>query len=295
VAIAPALPEPPPALESAPAVELAPGPAPAVALAPTPPEPTPMPEPVATAAGPALTVVPEPAPPAELAPTPALAVAPESAVEAAPAPDLVPGPAIALAPEVVPEAAPAPVWSTVGEGFVPVARATGTWDVKGAVIRQLDANQFFAKLGSHLTGTGEPLRLSVSARSLGTGWVGLGLHVLVSGKGTHRGYGEGDSWLVWLTRDPVHFAKNPVRLQVYHSVDDVKMDLVSEVPVNAIMKDWNQLEVTLDPAAHTVAARVNGGDALTVAVTGPWAPGPSIVLRALDRAEFKDFLVEAKR
>ena len=169
----------------------------------------------------------------------------------------------------------------------------GTWKFKDGLIRQLDPNLFFAKVASPVTQTGQASRYSFSARSLGKGWVGLGLHVLV-GKGTHRGYGEGTSWLVWLTRDPVHFKKDTTRIQVYHSTSDVQMELVAEAPVSASVFDWNRFEVELNPQTSTLVVRLNTAEVLTVKVAQGLDGGNFVALRTIDQAEFKDYLVEAK-
>jgi hypothetical protein len=168
----------------------------------------------------------------------------------------------------------------------------GKWRFKDGLIRQLDPDQFFAKVLSPVVQTGQ-LRYSFAARSLGKGWVGLGLHLLV-GKGTHRGYGEGTSWLVWLTRDPVHFKKDATRIQVYHSTSDVAMDLVSEAPVAVSVFDWNRFEVELDPQARTLVVRLNTAEVLTVKAAQGLGGGNFVALRTIDQAEFKDYLVEAK-
>ena len=186
-------------------------------------------------------------------------------------------------------------WLVVGQGFPDPIRGLGTWEFKGSTIRQVDSTQFFAKVLSPVVQNGQRLRYSFTARSQGSGWVGLGLHILVGQAGTHRGFGEGQSWLVWLTRDPVHFSTNTTRLQIYQSTSDLSLTLVAEAPVSASIFDPNLFVVEMDSVANALAITLNGVQVLRYEVPLGLGKGNLVALRSIDKAEFTNFLVEAEK
>ena len=204
-----------------------------------------------------------------------------------PVPDLSAAPAPAEAP------VQAASWRVIARGFSATESGPGTWTSSGGVTRQTDPDEFFAKVIAR--SPVEPdLRYSFAARALGRGWVGVGLHVLIAGSQTHSGYGEGDSWLVWLTRDPVHFAQDQTRVQVYHSTSDTQMALVADRPVAVSIKDWNRFSIETDTGAQRLSVRINDGDVVSIPLPAGSGSGGRLALRSIDKAEFQDFLIEAK-
>jgi hypothetical protein len=115
---------------------------------------------------------------------------------------------------------------------------------------------------------------------------------MVSGAEKHRGWGEGNSVLVWLTSDPKHRDDALTRLQVYRSTSDVAMALLEETVVPESVFDENRIEVRLDPAAGILAVALNGTERLVRGGFTDLAGGTAVVFRALDRAGFTDFRVE---
>ncbi len=253
--------------------DVAPAPEPYVTVAPTTPR--------FTAAYPLL---PTPLAQTPAAQTPLVAAAP---VEAQPAetPAEVPLTSPVAAPQVT-------EWRVIGKGFSATQRGPGTWKTMGDNVQQIDPDEFFAKLIGPAPEY-QTVRYSFEARSLGRGWVGLGLHVLANSIKTHSGWGEGDSWLVWLTRDPVHFAKDQTRLQIYHSTSDTQMTLILDKPVSAAIKEWNQFSVETDTLSRILRVRLGDDVAEVPLPANTMGPG-MLALRSIDRAEFKDFVIEAK-
>ncbi len=186
-------------------------------------------------------------------------------------------------------------YASLAEGFGSSFIGSGRWTVDPSTARQTDPDQFRAKLVLPLAQGQGSFRYSFSARSMGKGWVGLGLHIYAAGSKTHSGYGSGESILVWLTRDPVHFAKDTTRIQVYRSTTDVRMSLVAESPVELSIFELNRIEVEFDSNAGGVSVRVNGKEGLSTKLRGPIAEGAYVILRCIDKAEFADFRVESKR
>ncbi|HRY71608.1 MAG TPA: hypothetical protein P5165_00155 [Spirochaetia bacterium] len=187
-----------------------------------------------------------------------------------------------------PEAVRVPLLSGF-EGFVP---GLGEWIIGESVAAQGDPESYYAKLARPLASGEGALRYSFTARSTGRGWTGYGLHVLVAGARTHRGYGEGESYLVWVMRDPRR-GDGSTRLELYRSRTDVDMGLVGSVPLPGSIFESARIEVEADPLAGSLVVRVDGVERLREAGLSLSRASGAVVLRALDRAEFSDFSVEA--
>ena len=181
--------------------------------------------------------------------------------------------------------------SPIVRGFGGSKALLGEWSVTDEAARQLDKDAFFAKLAAPLVQEAKPYRYSFVAASeaRGRGWVGLGATVFVPSSGLVKGYGSGNALLVWLTRDPVHFAKDITRLQIYRSVNEWKMLLVAEIPVSESIYDENRFEISLDPGAGTISVSLNGKHNLTASGLEGLEAGSYVVFRSLDRASFGDF------
>jgi len=177
-------------------------------------------------------------------------------------------------------------------GFASAKPGLGTWSFDSKTARQEDAEQFFAKLLLDKAPQAAAFKLSFSARSQGRGWVGLGVHILVDKARTHKGFGEGESWLIWLTRDPVHYTQDPVRIQIYRSRGDVDMVLVAEAPAPLSIFEFNRFDISADPAAGTIGVSINGEALLSYDAGDALGEGAVLALRTLDRAEFKELLAE---
>ncbi len=178
------------------------------------------------------------------------------------------------------------------EGFNAVFPILGTWTANPSAAAQTDKSALFAKLAIPLAQSGRPLRYTFTARSRGSEWVGLGLNILVNTGQRRRGYGEGRSLLVWLTRDPRHYGDEATRLQVYRSATDVDMTLVREVAVPESVFDFNVVAIDMNPVEGLLSVSLNGSERLVCDGFEDLADGVAVVFRALDRAEFQDFRVE---
>jgi hypothetical protein len=278
--------------------------------APAPaPRASPAPEPVRE---PAQQPAPEPAPVPQPEPAPMPQPGPEPAPQPghAPAPQVEPGPVVvAAAPpsamptakeppaeeplaQVQPARQPVPDSRVIFEGFGGSVRYSGRWTVRQSSALQTDEKALSAKLALPLVQQGGPLNYAVTARSQGSGWVGVGLHVLVRGAERHRGWGEGSSILAWLTSDPEHRGDTLTRLQVYRSRSDIDMRLVDEVIVPESVFESNEISVRVDPAGGTVAVWLNGTERLACPGLDGLGTGVTVVFRSIDRAVFQDFRVE---
>ncbi len=245
-------------------------------------------------AEPAPAPVPPPAPPTPAPPPPP----PSPAPPPTPAPSPPPPPAPPPPSEPVVVAAAPPVEqepSASFEGFGGAVRYMGRWTVQKSSARQTDETALTAKLAVPLAQAGGPLRYTVTAQSQGSGWVGVGLHVLVSSAEKHRGWGEGRSILAWLTSDPKHRGDTFTRLQLYRSESDIDMTLVDEVIVPESVFDRNEISVRLGSEEGVVSVSLNGTPRLSSPGFGDLSSGVTVVFRSIDKAEFQDFRVEELR
>jgi tetratricopeptide (TPR) repeat protein len=233
-------------------------------------------------------------PAAESAPAPA---APEEAAQpetpSAPAPEEAEPATVAVVEEIPPAAAAVPVNpAIVIEGFDSATPGLGEWAISTVSASQTDPSQFFAKLVTPLAQSGKPFRYQVTAKSEGTGWVGLGLHIFVTPVNTYKGYGSGESILVWLTYDPRHLGDAETRLQVYRSYTATVMKLEESVIIPESIFDFNAIAVEMDPIQGEIKVFINGNERLDHVGLTDIKDGVTVIFRALDRATFREFSVE---
>ncbi|MCX7023105.1 MAG: hypothetical protein NT080_00615 [Spirochaetes bacterium] len=203
--------------------------------------------------------------------------------------------AVPEAPVETRPAAPIATYETIARGFAATRPLMGSWTVSRNSAKQTDPTQYFAKLGLPLVQGLSPVRYSFSAKSTGTGWVGVGLHVYVHGSATDFGYGQGDSFLVWLTRDPYHNGDRATRLQLYRSTSDVDMEMTASVVVPKSIFARTTVTIDVDPSDGSLVVSLDGRERLRTDKLGNLGGGLAAVFRSIDTAEFGDFSVEERR
>jgi hypothetical protein len=285
----------PAASKTAPVVAQAPVAAPAAsaqAQAPMAAQRPATPAPAAPEPAPISAVVATPAPARETEPV----QAPVAPAVRAPEPT---APAIVQAPAVGDSDIPLePASTAVALGFAGMVPAIGTWEISGdkATAAHLEPEEYYAKLVLPLDQDGSKIAYAFKARSTGYKWVGLGIHVFARSVVTHKGYGEGQSLLVWFTSDPVHRGDALTRVQVYRSLRDTYMeDLLGEASLPESIFDLHSYRVEVDPAAGSLVVLVDGVERYRLEGLPDFSSGSEVVLRALDKAEFSDFRVDRIR
>jgi hypothetical protein len=138
-----------------------------------------------------------------------------------------------------------------------VNRSVGSWKIDGELASQLDPAQYFSRLTFPAVQTRKPTLYSFEVRTGDKGWVGAGLHFFADAVKKPRGYGEGKSLLVWLTRDVKMRGGPETYLQIYRSDDDVNMGRVLDARLQEGLGRWNKVEVLYDPQAEFVVVAVN--------------------------------------
>lgn len=238
---------------------------------------------------PAAPPVPAPAHQAEPAPGPAV----QTVVEPAPAPQAA-EPAPTPQVETVASAASQPEWTTLAKGLGNFRPVLGTWKSDKVLATHLVEDEYFAKMILPVSQPDGAYRFLLEARSTGSQWVGFGLHFAAHPMVTHRGYGEGRSWLVWFTSDPVHLGSAQSRLQLYKSDLDTSLVMVADIPIPESLFDTNDIEIVVLPGEGSVIVNVNGIERLRKTGLDGLAGGDYVILRALDKTEFSAFEAQKK-
>jgi hypothetical protein len=141
--------------------------------------------------------------------------------------------------------------------------------------------------------SGNEFSYSVSATAPESGWVGYGMHFLADGARTANGYGYGDSYLLWITRDPRN-QTNRGYVQLYRSFNDVRMVQVA----NAILpiSSFDDLETTVyvNTAEQEIQVYLEGRYAFTFPAEDLKNLAPEVALRALGPVTFTDLVVRGR-
>ncbi len=186
----------------------------------------------------------------------------------------------AAAPAVV-KAAKKPE-RTVLSGFSGGKSLSGKWSVSYNSAEQSNTGSKFAKYSIPLYQNQKLISYSFDGRiSSSSGWVGYGLHFLASGEQTGNGYGFGRSYLVWLTRDPIHFQNNKTYVELYESYNDVKMVPLARVRITQPITSTLTTKVLYDRSSGKITVSVNGSDVLSYTLDSPIWSGDKVALRSL--------------
>ncbi|TVQ26394.1 MAG: hypothetical protein EA383_05360 [Spirochaetaceae bacterium] len=178
--------------------------------------------------------------------------------------------------------------STLQRGFDGGVPQLGTWFVSDNLLEQTSEREFFAKYiipvqqGSNVT------LYSFDVETGPRGWVGAGLHFSASNS-FRRGYGFGESLLVWFTRDPAHYQNDRTYLQLYRSDDDVRMERVLDAQIEPHIADGLSVDVLYEPDSGYVTVAVNGIDTVRYRTWFDVDAGFEVALRSLgDGARFRN-------
>ncbi|MFW6213861.1 MAG: hypothetical protein ACOC8L_13250 [Spirochaetota bacterium] len=185
---------------------------------------------------------------------------------------------------------------SLASGFPSMVPDTGSWDVSGSRAVQRDPDAYFAKAAVEVVQSETPTLYGVTMESLEErGWAGVGLHLFVSNVERRRGYGMGQSLLVWLTRDPARRGTDATYLQIYRSDNDVVMERVVDARIEESVSDELRVEVLYEPVNQYITVAVNGQDKVRYRTWFDIETGVELALRSLGRAEFQNLQVSALR
>lgn len=181
---------------------------------------------------------------------------------------------------------------TLVQGFSQSIPQLGYWDIIGDTATQTDEDQYFAKLVLPIAQQSKPTLFTFKTRSRGYGWVGTGMHIFATDKQKLRGYGFGNSLLIWLTRDPEYYGTTDTRLQLYKSDDAVQMEMVLDAIIEEPMYEYLDIAILYEPVEEYITISVNGIEKLRYKTWFGIETGLEIALRSLGGyADFTDLKV----
>jgi Chromosome segregation ATPases len=143
-------------------------------------------------------------------------------------------------------------------GFGGAQTRLGSWKITGGVLSQVDKNQYFSRMTFPLVQSSSRLLYSFETKTSAKGWTGTGIHLFADKVKKPRGYGEGKSLLVWLTRDAKVRGNEGSYLQVYRSDSDVSMERVLDAKIQEKLDRWNRVDVLYEPDTEFIVIAVNG-------------------------------------
>lgn len=163
----------------------------------------------------------------------------------------------------------------------------GEWEVTVDTALQSDRSARFAKLRIGYQQDSRPRLYRFLAQSLDDGWAGWGLHFSIEDVEHPKGYGHGQSFLVWLTRDESVYGTDDTFLEIYRSYDDVSMDRVAQARTQGSLSEDLALEVLFDPGSSYVTIAVNGTEHIRYRLEYPSGSSAELAFRSLGRTEFR--------
>jgi hypothetical protein len=181
----------------------------------------------------------------------------------------------------------------VQRGFAGQMAQRGVWNITAERAAQTDANERFGKVVYAVEQDAEEMMFTFTGRARDEGWTGMGLHFLASDVSTVDGYGFGNSYLVWLTKDPSRQTDRTF-VQLYRSYDDVRMIELASSAIREDVGDLNEVSVFVDTEAMVLTVAVNGDSIFNFHDNDMITEGTGLAIRALGEAEFIDFAASAK-
>lgn len=174
--------------------------------------------------------------------------------------------------------------------IVPASIAkTGSWGLSIDGFAQTDASQYFAKYVVPVPQNVNRINYSFSGNASTEGWKGFGFHFLASDAETAKGYGYGQSYLLWVTKDPEHTNSESTFVQLYRSYSDTWMVQLKNRAISADISETIDIEVLVNQDKNTIDVIANGELVFSFKDEKLIRSGKEIVLRALDKAVFTDF------
>ena len=168
------------------------------------------------------------------------------------------------------------------------SKETGDWEITTNGLSQDDESQYFAKYVIPAPQDGTNLIYAFSGKAGTEGWKGFGIHILASGSKTAKGYGYGESYLIWVTKDPEHTNSNSTFVQLYKSYSDSSMEQLVSKKIVGDISDTVDIKILVNHNLKTIVVTANGIPAISFTDKNLINSGNEIVIRALNKAVFTD-------
>lgn len=158
--------------------------------------------------------------------------------------------------------------------------AYGSWSKSGSSLRSTDSSNLFAKYRYDVPQTANELFYEFTATMADDGWTGYGMHMLINGEESYKGYGLGSSLLIWVTRDPKMQTENGY-IQAYRSYDDVRMvEVASQITAEPLPKTGT-VKVYLNRQKGIITVYFNGMKVINLNAGMTLPSSSKIALRTL--------------
>lgn len=178
-------------------------------------------------------------------------------------------------------------------GFDGQSISFGDWARPGDSLRQTDSQARFAKVVFPVRQSGGEFTFSIEATVPDSGWVGYGLHFLADRTETVLGYGYGDSYLLWLTRDPRNQSDRGY-IQLYRSFNDIHMVEVASAVLPISSFERVRATVYVNAPENEAQVFVEGRYAFSFPADNLKTRGTSVAVRALGPVTFTDLTVRGR-
>ena len=176
---------------------------------------------------------------------------------------------------------PAAFPALLRSGFDGYKTRLGNWKLSGGILAQTDKKQYFSRITFPLVQASKPILYSFETKAGAKGWVGTGIHLFADGVKKAKGFGEGKSLLIWLTRDAKVRGNDGTYLQVYRSDNDVSMERVLDAKIKERLELWNRIDVLYEPANEFIVIAVDGSVRAAYRTYFGIGAGVSLSLRTL--------------
>ena len=171
----------------------------------------------------------------------------------------------------------------------------GNWETSFGAVKQVDSSQLYAKYAIPVNQNQSETLFSFTAKAADLPRIGYGLHFFASGERTGRGYGFGNSFLLWLTRDKTYYKSNKTYLQLYRSSNDVSMTQVASIRIKEDINSMLNTQILYNRDKGRIMVYINGEKKLDYKVQSPLWSGDKIVLRTLHApVEFTNLYVKTR-
>lgn len=183
---------------------------------------------------------------------------------------------------------------TLTDGFKSPRNTLGDWSRSSGNLEQGDNSQRFAKYTISQSQSAEVLKYSFSTRAMNDGWRGAGLHFLASRSDKANGYGLGKSYLCWVTRDEKAMQTDKTYIQLYKSMNDIKMIEVKSTITDFDIAKGIEIDIYVDKDKEKITVAANGEEMFTFTDDDFYSYGNVVAFRSLGRARFEDFSLKVK-
>lgn len=170
----------------------------------------------------------------------------------------------------------------------------GSWKLRGGELRQSNPENYFAKYSIPLLQSKSEYLYTFRASGPQEGWVGYGLHLLVSDVEEADKYEFGNSYLVWVTRDYRHNHSDKTYIELYRSNGGGKMIRLVSKAVYENLSESPAISVHSNTNENLITVYAEGEQIFSFEDRNMFSEGGMVSLRSLGETRFSQFTVYEK-